>query len=104
MKIKEGKNQKTLLLPEEELRIIETYNARESCDGFSVVTSYDAIKDRNYSFSPGQYFEVKVNHENISHAEFTSTLSGFQRRLEDLFSRSNSLARELKKEMGRLEV
>ena len=104
IKIKEGKNQKTLLLPEEELRIIETYNAREFCDGFSVVTSYDAIKDRNYSFSPGQYFEVKISHENISHAEFTSTLSGFQSRLEDLFSRSNSLARELKKEMGRLEV
>ena len=58
-KIKEGKNQKTVLTKAEEQQIIDVFNAKEAVDDFSVVVSYDDIKNKNYSLSAGQYFEVK---------------------------------------------
>jgi type I restriction enzyme M protein len=61
-KIKEGKNQKTVLRPDEEQQIIETFNAKKAVEDFSVVVSYDEIDAKNYSFSAGQYFDVKVEH------------------------------------------
>ena len=53
--VKEGKNQKTLLSTDEENRIIETFNQHEAKEDFSVVVSYEQIKEKNYSFSAGQY-------------------------------------------------
>ena len=43
-KVKEGKNQKTVLSPDEEQRIIETFNTKKAVEDFSVVVSYDAIE------------------------------------------------------------
>ena len=55
-KVKEGKNQKTLLSHSEEQRIVDTFNAREAVEDFSVVVDYDDIAAKNYSLSAGQYF------------------------------------------------
>jgi len=55
-KIKEGKNQKTLLRPEDEEQIITTFNRKDSIDDFSVAVSYEEIEAKKYSFSAGQYF------------------------------------------------
>ena len=56
-KVKEGKNQKTLLSGAEEQHIVTTFNAREAVEGFSVVVDCDAIAAKNYSLSAGQYFD-----------------------------------------------
>jgi type I restriction enzyme M protein len=69
-KVKEGKNQKTLLRPEEEERIIATFNGKEVVEDFSVVVSYDEIAAKNYSFSAGQYFDVKAEYVAITADEF----------------------------------
>lgn len=58
--VKDGKNQKTLLSAVEELLIIETFNKHKAKEDFTVVVSYEQIKEKNYSFSAGQYFEVKI--------------------------------------------
>ncbi|MBE3140033.1 MAG: SAM-dependent DNA methyltransferase, partial [Thermoplasmata archaeon] len=47
--IKDGKNQKTLLSEDEENRIISTFNLHQPSEDFSVVVSYQQIKDKNYS-------------------------------------------------------
>lgn len=52
-KIKDGKNQKTLLSTEEEDTIIRTFNAQKAVDDFSVVVSYDDIAAKNFSLSAG---------------------------------------------------
>ncbi|HRF78389.1 MAG TPA: class I SAM-dependent DNA methyltransferase, partial [Chitinophagales bacterium] len=49
--VKEGKNQKTVLSDEEELLIVATFNKHEVKEGFTVVVSYEQIKEKNYSFS-----------------------------------------------------
>ena len=59
-KVKEGKNQKTILSKEEEQKIIDAFRNKEAIDALSVVASYDEIKEKNYSFSAGQYFDIKI--------------------------------------------
>lgn len=95
-KIKEGKNQKTVLTPAEEEQVITTFNNKEAVDDFSVVVSYDDIKAKNYSLSAGQYFEVKIEYVDVTKDEFDSKLSNFEENLKSLFDNSRVLEEEIK--------
>ena len=101
--VKDGKNQKTLLSPEEEQKIINTFNKHESVEDFTVVVSYDQIKEKNYSFSAGQYFEVKIEYTDISPAEFETKMNGFKANLDSLFTESKSLENEIQKQLNGLK-
>jgi type I restriction enzyme M protein len=90
-KIKEGKNQKTLLSTAEENRIIETFNAKKAVDDFSVLVSYDQIEAKNYSFSAGQYFDVKVEYSKLTPSQFQNALSAHSTKLQDLFKSCRTL-------------
>lgn len=94
-KVKDGKNQKTLLSHAEEEQIISTFNNKEVVDDFSVVVNYDEIKTKNYSLSAGQYFEVKIEYVDITQEEFGNKLKSFESTLEELFSESNDLQIEI---------
>lgn len=96
-KIKEGKNQRTVLTPEEEVHITNTFTKKEAKDDFSVVVSYDDIKNKNYSFSAGQYFEVKIDYVDITPEEFTAKMTAFESSLESLFAESKTLEKEIQK-------
>lgn len=98
-KVKDGKNQRTVLKPEEEQRIIDVFNAKEAQDDFSVVVSYDEIAAKNYSLSAGQYFEVKIEYVDITPEEFAAKMKGFTDNLDDLFSQSRELEVEIKKQL-----
>jgi len=97
--IKDGKNQRTVLTPDEENHIIDTFNNKEVVDDFSVVVSYDDIKAKNYSFSAGQYFEVKIEYVDITQEEFDTKMNGFKSNLNKLFSESSELEAEIKKQL-----
>lgn len=101
--VKEGKNQKTLLSPEEEQKIINTFNKHEAIEDFTVVVSYEEIKEKNYSFSAGQYFEVKIEYTDISPAEFGTKMNGFKTNLDSLFAESKSLEKEIQKQLNGLK-
>ena len=98
--VKEGKNQKTLLSPEEEQKIINTFNKHEAVEDFTVVVSYEQIKEKNYSFSAGQYFEVKIEYTDITPAEFETKMNGFKTNLDSLFAESKTLENEIQKQLG----
>ena len=98
-KIKEGKNQKTLLSETEEDQIISSFNNKEAVDDFSVVVNYDDIKAKNYSLSAGQYFEVKIEYEDISPEQFAEKMHGYTTSLEDLFNESRDLEKKINKQM-----
>ncbi len=101
--IKEGKNQKTVLSADEEQRIITTFNLHQSADEFSVAVSYEQIKDKNYSFSAGQYFDVKIEYTDITPKQFTAKMDGFKNNLDALFQESKELEKEIKKQLGGLK-
>ena len=94
-KIKEGKNQKTVLSAEEEQQIIDTFNAKEIVEDFSVVVKYDEIKEKNYSLSAGQYFEIKIEYVDITQDEFETKMKGFDDTLNSLFADGEDLASDI---------
>jgi len=85
-KIKEGKNQKTLLSHNEEEQIINTFNNKEAIEDFSVVVSYEDIQAKKYSLSAGHYFDVKIKYVDITQEEFTDKLKGYEDNLVKLFA------------------
>lgn len=89
--VKDGKNQKTILSKEEEQLIIETFNKQEAKEDFSVVVNYDEIIEKNYSFSAGQYFDIKVKYSDISSEEFYRRVNETKNRLSELFNHSRSI-------------
>ena len=101
--VKDGKNQKTLLSDDEEQKIINTFNKHEAIEDFTVVVSYEQIKEKNYSFSAGQYFEVKIEYTDISPAEFQTKMNGFKANLDSLFAESKSLEIEIQKQLNGLD-
>lgn len=101
--VKEGKNQKTFLSEDEENLIISTFRNRKSATDLSVVVRLDEIKQRNYSFSPGQYFEIKTSSHTISKEEYEETIEGYQDNLRKLFSESTKLQAEIDKSLKALK-
>jgi len=101
--VKEGKNQKTLLSSEEEQRIINTFNRHEAVEDFTVVVSYEQIAEKNYSFSAGQYFDVKIEYTDITSKEFAAKMEGFKANLDALFDESKSLEKEIQKQLNGLK-
>ena len=67
--IKVGKSQKTLLSTEDEKMIIDTFKKKRKLDNFSVKVSVEDIIKRRFSFSAGQYFDIKVEYKDISEKE-----------------------------------
>jgi type I restriction enzyme M protein len=101
-KVKDGKNQKTLLSESEEDRIIATFNHKEAVEDFSVVVSYADIAAKNYSLSAGQYFDVKIDYSDLTPAQFAEKIQGFTDRLETLFKESACLEQEITTKLAAL--
>ncbi len=101
-KVKEGKNQKTLLSIDDEDQIICTFNQKEAVDDFSVVVSYEDIKTKNYSLSAGQYFEIKIEFTDISNEEFMNKIHNFNKNLDDLFKQSHILEELIQKKLNQV--
>ncbi|EJL6399053.1 SAM-dependent DNA methyltransferase [Vibrio navarrensis] len=102
-KVKEGKNQKTVLTPEEEQQIIDVFNNKWTEEDFSVAISYDEITAKNYSLSAGQYFEVKIEYADITAEQFAEKMQGFSSNLDSLFKQSRELEVEIKKQLAGLK-
>lgn len=101
--VKENKNQRTVLTKIEEAHIIETFNNKVAVEDLSVVVNAEEIKAKNYSFSAGQYFEVKIEYVDITPEEFTAKMNGFESRLATLFKEGNELDKEIQKQLKGLK-
>lgn len=101
-KVKDGKNQKTVLSEAEEDCIITTFNAKQAVEDFSVVVSYADIASKNYSLSAGQYFEIKIEYSDLTQEQFSEKLQAFNYRLKALFKESAELELEIKKQLAGL--
>jgi type I restriction enzyme M protein len=93
--VKEGKNQKTLLRPEEEQLIIDTFNEHKAVEDFAVVVSYEQIKEKNYSLSAGQYFEIRIEMIELTEEQFNSKVFHYEKSLAELFEQSKKLEHEI---------
>ncbi|ARP39575.1 class I SAM-dependent DNA methyltransferase [Vibrio splendidus] len=101
-KVKEGKNLKTVLAPEEEQQIIDVFNNKWTEDDLSVAVSYDDIIAKNYSLSAGQYYEVKIEYVDMTKEQYSERMSTFSNKLDKLFSQSRDIDAEIKKQLSGL--
>ena len=102
-KIKDGKNQKTVLSNEEVKKIENTFIKQEVIGDFSVSVSYEEIEAKNYSLSAGQYFEVKIEYVELSEEEFKQRMLEYNTRLKQLFSEGKTLEKEIKERLEELK-
>ncbi|OGU55946.1 MAG: N-6 DNA methylase [Ignavibacteria bacterium GWF2_33_9] len=97
--IKDGKNQKTVLSADEENLIINTFKEHKTVENFTVVVSYEQIKEKNYSLSAGQYFDVKIEYTDITAEEFEKKINAYKSNLNSFFDESKKLEKEIKKQI-----
>lgn len=102
-KVKEGKNQRTVLREDEIEKIVKTFAKQEVIDNFSVEVTYDQLKEKNCSFSAGQYFEVKIEYVELTQEEFNSKMKEFSNNLEKYFSEGKALEEEIKQRLEELK-
>lgn len=100
---KEGKNKKTVLSSDDVNKIVETFTNTAEVDEFSVTPSIEDIKSKNYSFSAGQYFEVKIDHIDITEEEFSNRIDEYTSSLETLFEEGKILENNIKIALGNLK-
>ena len=102
-KIKVGKNQKTVLSKDELGRIIDVFINHKVEDDFSVSLTYDQIKEKNYSFSAGQYFNVKIEFSELTPEEFENKMNDYKAKLTSLFAEGITLEDEIETQMEKLK-
>ena len=103
-KVKDGKNQRTVLSEDEEMQIIEMFINRKSIDNFSILVSYEDIKLKNLSFSAGQYFEVKIEHIDLTPQEFEEKMKSHQATLIDLIEETQNLQTKVSRTIRRSKL
>lgn len=103
-KVKEGKNQKTVLNADEVTLIENTFVSADVLDGFSVKVSREKIIEKKYSFSAGQYFEIKIEFEKISPEQFADKMKEFKEKLEKLHNEGLEYERKLFDDIRRFEL
>lgn len=102
-KVKEGKNQRTVLRENEVQQIIDTFINREEVEDFSVIVPFNSLKEKNYSFSAGQYFEVKIQYVDITAEEFQKRMDTYMTLLSQQFRKGKELEDSIMKQMGGLK-
>ena len=92
------------LIKEKEInKIIKAFRNKKSIDNFSVALTYDEIKEKNYSLSAGQYFDVKIEYIELTQEEFQSQMNKFNTELETLFEEGSQLQSEILKQLKKVK-
>ena len=99
----DGKNQRTVLSPDEIDRIVDTFNAGKPEEDFCVAVTYTDIEGKKLSFSAGQYFEVKIEYVELNADEFAEKMNNFTSNLDALFAESHRLECEIQEQLGRVK-
>ncbi len=92
---KEGKNKKCRLTPDEINQIISAFNEKKNIDDFSVAVPYDKFEEKGYLLSAGLYFEVKIDHVDISEDEFKRRICMMKDELKESFTEGQKLGSHL---------
>ena len=91
------------LLPEEIQTIVDTFRNRDKKDDFSVVVSKEDIKEKGYSLSAGQYFDIKIEYIDITEKEFISRVEDYKSTLKAQFEESHQLELDILQQLNILK-
>ena len=100
---KESNNQKKRLRDFEVEQIVTTFRECKSVDDFSVCVSYEEIKEKGYSLSAGQYFDIKIEYVDITEEEFKARIASYRQTLTEQFTESHRLEEEIMRQLDNLK-
>lgn len=100
---KEGTNQKCRLRDFEIDQIVDAFQNKKNSEDFSVAVSYDDIKEKGYSLSAGQYFDIKIDYVDITEEEFDRRMANYKSKLTEMFAESHRLEDEIMNQLNRLK-
>lgn len=99
---KDGNNIRTFLATGEIDEIVNTFLKKETKDSFSVVVSHKDIEKKGYSLSAGQYFEIKIEYEDITEEEFQDKITAYKQSIGRLFEVSRDMEAKIMDTMNKL--
>lgn len=102
-KIKDGKNQKTVLNHNDIEKVEDTFIKCLELEDFSVIVDYEKIKDKNYSLSAGQYFEIKIPFSNITPEEFEKNKNESIEEIKNILLINENLGKEIIKDLEKIK-
>ena len=65
---------------------------------------YDEIKEKNYSLSAGQYFDVKIEYVDITQEEYEKMIDEFNEDLAKYVEETNQFQQEISKVLKELKI
>lgn len=98
----EGSNKKKRLRDFEIDKIVTTFEKKEKIDDFSSVVGYEEIKEKGYSLSAGQYFDIEIEYENMTNDEFENYMNSFKNNIKECIEKNKKLDKELNDVLGGL--
>ncbi len=98
-----GKNQKTVLSDDEIDNIISIFIDNKEIENVSKVLEIDSIKNNDYSFSVGQYFEITIEKVDMTEKEFNERLSEDLKELNEIHNTNEKLYTSLLKQMEKIK-
>ena len=99
----DGKNKKRRLREEDIELIIDTFNEKKDVDDFSIAVSYEEIKEKKYSLSAGQYFDIKIEYIDMSPEEFETRMKEYQKELQEYFEEGEKLQKEITEQLEKIK-
>lgn len=101
---KDANGLKKVRLSDDEIeKIVTTFQNKEAVDDFSVAVTYDEIKEKSYSLSAGQYFDIKIDYVDITEEEFNQRMTDYKTELTQQFAESHRLEEEIMKQLDALK-
>lgn len=101
---KDNNIQKTKLRIEEIEKIVGTFRNKEAVEDFSITPSFQEIKEKGYSFSAGQYFDIKIDYVDITEEEFDARMTTYKQTLANQFAESRRLEEEIMRQLDSLKL
>ncbi len=101
---KDANGLKKVRLEDDEIeKIVKTFRNAEAVEDFSVVVSYNEVKEKGYSLSAGQYFDIKIDYVDITEEEFNAQMAADTAELQKMFEESHKLEDEINKQLANLK-
>ena len=64
--------------------------------------TYSEVKEKGYSLSAGQYFDIKIDYVDITADEFNAQMKADIEELAAMFAESHKLEKEIQKQLASL--
>ena len=101
---KDANGFKKVRLEDDEIeKIVTTFRKAKAVEDFSVVVTYNEVKEKGYSLSAGQYFDIKIDYVDITEDEFNAQMKADTEELAAMFAESHKLEKEIQKQLSNLK-